>query len=112
MKFKNFIKRLLNLSNFEIAITFDGDVLRRWVLYRWQAESLSFPMVEESASEDITIKSYDPFEIQQNIPNWNAEIPSFPTVEESASEDITIKSYDPFEIGLKINKLYEKSQNS
>ena len=29
----------------------------------WKAENLSFPTVEESASEDITIKSYDDFEI-------------------------------------------------
>ena len=29
----------------------------------WKAESLSFPTVEESASEDITIKSYGHFEI-------------------------------------------------
>ena len=50
------------LSNFEIAITFDGDVLRRWFFNRWKAESQGFPSVEESASEDITIKSYGDFE--------------------------------------------------
>ena len=33
----------------------------------WKAESLSFPTVEESAPEDITIKSYDPFEIGQKL---------------------------------------------
>ena len=33
----------------------------------WKAETLSFPTVEESAPEDITIKSYDPFEIRQKI---------------------------------------------
>ena len=32
----------------------------------WKAEIQGFPMVEESASEDITIKSYGPFEIRQN----------------------------------------------
>ena len=33
----------------------------------WKAESLSFPTVEESAPEDITIKSYGPFEIIDKI---------------------------------------------
>jgi hypothetical protein len=59
----NFRNRRLE---FEIAITFDGDVLRRWFLYRWQAESRGFPSVQKSASEDITIKSYGDSEILQN----------------------------------------------
>ena len=36
-------------------------------IYHWKAEIQGFPTVEESASEDITIKSYDPFEIIQKI---------------------------------------------
>ena len=36
-------------------------------IYRWKAEIQGFPTVEESASEDITIKSYDHFEILQNL---------------------------------------------
>ena len=40
------------------SITFDGDVLRRRFLNRWKAESQGFPSVQESASEDITMKSY------------------------------------------------------
>ena len=35
--------------------------------YRWKAETLSFLMVEESAPEDITIKSHDSFDIGQKI---------------------------------------------
>ena len=34
-------------------------------IYHWKAEIQGFPTVEESAPEDITIKSYGPFEIQQ-----------------------------------------------
>ena len=33
----------------------------------WKAEIQGFPSVEESASEDITIKSYGDFEIGQKI---------------------------------------------
>ena len=36
----------------------------------WKAEIRGFPSVEESASEDITIKSYGDFEIPQNSLNW------------------------------------------
>ena len=32
------------LSNFEMAITFDGDVVRRWFFNRWKAEIPSFPI--------------------------------------------------------------------
>ena len=35
----------------------------------WKAEIQGFPSVEESASEDITIKSYGDFEIPQNSKN-------------------------------------------
>ena len=46
-----------------------GTVLRSKFnkIANWKAETLSFPTVEESAPEDITIKSYDPFEIGQKI---------------------------------------------
>ena len=47
---------------FDSPITFDGDVLRRSFDSRWKAESQGFPTVEESASEDITIKSYGQIE--------------------------------------------------
>ena len=36
-------------------------------IYRWKAEIQGFPTVEESAPEDITIESYDPFEIRQKM---------------------------------------------
>ena len=36
-------------------------------IYRWKAEIQGFPTVEESAPDDITIKSYGHFEIGQKF---------------------------------------------
>ena len=58
-------------SNLKIAIPFDGDVLRRRFFNRWKALTLSFPSVQKSASEDISIESYGHFKSESPI----SEIP-------------------------------------
>ena len=67
MFFINFNMFCRIFQRFEIAITFDGDVLRSSRLNRWKAESQGFPSVQTRAPEDITIKSYGDFEIHQNF---------------------------------------------
>ena len=43
------------------------EVKNQQKVYHWKAEIQGFPTVEESAPEDITIKSYGDFEIGQTI---------------------------------------------
>ena len=72
--FMNFWLILWILANFKIDITFDCDVLRRWFLNRWKALTLSFPSVQESTSEDITIESYGDFKFESPISEYSWKI--------------------------------------
>ena len=47
-----------------MVITFDGDARFRWCFNQWKAESQGFPSVKEFSKMDITIISYDDFEIE------------------------------------------------
>ena len=68
MIFQNFIKLRRQL---DWSITFDGDVLRRSRLKRSKAESQGFLSANESASEDITIKSYGQIESGSEFSKFN-----------------------------------------
>ena len=72
--FIDFVKFLWFFRNqrleFEIAITFAGDVHFWWFWYRWKAESQGFPSVQTRAPEDITIKSYGDFEFGPDFENF------------------------------------------
>ena len=61
--FVNSYNVLKSRYRFDSVTTFGGDVLRRWFFRRWKAESRGFPSAKESASEDITIKSYGQIEL-------------------------------------------------
>ena len=57
----------MQFSQSEVSIRkFNENYKIQQQIANWKAEIQGFPSVEESASEDITIKSYDDFEIQQN----------------------------------------------
>ena len=53
---------LIYVVDFEIAISFDGDVHFRKFFHRWKALTLSYPLGEKLSKTDITIKSYGRFE--------------------------------------------------
>ena len=53
MKFTKFTQMLWNFRNFEIAITVDGDVLRRRFFNRLKALNLSFPICYFSLNFDL-----------------------------------------------------------
>ena len=49
--------------DFDLFITFDGDIEIERVWYRLKAESLSFPSEQKSAPEDTNISRYDQIEM-------------------------------------------------
>ena len=55
------------ISDSKSPFRYSPDVEIQQKISNWKAEIQNFPTVEESASEDITIKSYGPFEISQKI---------------------------------------------
>ena len=62
--FMEFWKSRVSIQNQCLGDLPEVEIQRK--IANWKAEIQGFPSVEESASEDITIKSYDDFEIPQN----------------------------------------------